>query len=352
MAQTAALLYSTGNAIDYTPGSAVAAGDVVVIGSHPLVATVAIEANVKGTLACKGVFKVPQKAEVITAGDAVYWDADGDPVTGSNGTGAASAIASAGYLMGWAVETTANTDTYVKVDLRGITSVATIGGAVTATDIEAEDASLGINGLDAAQGGAIAIAGGTSSTAANAGGAVTITGGVAGAEGAGGAVTITAAAGGSTSGNAGVASMVGGAGNGTTNGAGGISKIVGGAGKGNAAGGAGQVTGGAGGATGAGGAVNLTGGAGGATSGTGGAVTIAGGAGSAGNANGGAVTITGGAKNGSGANGAVGIGSDKATAVTIGYASGTLTLVGIPTADPHVANQVWANSAVLTLSAG
>jgi len=96
--------------------------------------------------------------------------------------------------------------------------------------------------------------------------------------------------------------------------------------------------------------VALTGGAGGSSSGTGGAVTVTGGAGSAGNANGGAVSITGGAKNGSGANGAVNIGADKATTVTIGYASGALILVGIPTSDPSVTGQVWANSDVLTLS--
>ena len=55
-------------------------------------------------------------------------------------------------------------------------------------------------GIDAAQGGAIVVTGGTSSTAGNAGGAVEWTGGTAGTTGIGGAVTITAAGGGSTSG--------------------------------------------------------------------------------------------------------------------------------------------------------
>jgi hypothetical protein len=64
------------------------------------------------------------------------------------------------------------------------------------------------------------------------------------------------------------------------------------------------------------------------------------------------VNITGGVKNGAGANGAVNIGADKATVVTVGYASGSLVLVGIPATDPHVVGQVWANSSVLTLSAG
>jgi hypothetical protein len=33
-------------------------------------------------------------------------------------------------------------------------------------------------------------------------------------------------------------------------------------------------------------------------------------------------------------------------------ASGKLLFTGLPTADPRVAGQVWANSGVLTLSAG
>lgn len=164
------------------------------------------------------------------------------------------------------------------------------------------DSSLGITGQAAAQGGAVAITGGTSSTAGNLGGAVTVTGGTPGATSVGGAVTLTAGAGGATSGAGAVASLVGGAGT-AGNSAGGVSKVVGGAGQGSAAGGDAQVTGGAGGATGAGGAVTVTGGAGGATSGTGGAVTIAGGAGTNGNANGGAVILTPGAKHGTGLDG-------------------------------------------------
>lgn len=172
------------------------------------------------------------------------------------------------------------------------------------TDITAADATFTITGLAAAQGGYVAVVGGTSSTSGNAGGAVTLTGGVPGVTGAGGAVTLAAGAGGATSGNGGVASLTGGAGT-NGNATGGISKIVGGAGQGSAAGGAAQVTGGAAGATGAGGAVTITAAAGGATSGIGGAVDITAGAGTNGNASGGSVTLTPGAKNGSGINGVI-----------------------------------------------
>lgn len=83
---------------------------------------------------------------------------------------------------------------------------------LTVDAIEANDASLGINGIDAAQGGAIVATGGTSSTGGNAGGAVSIVGGTPGATGVGGAAAVTGAAGGATSGKGGAATVTGGAG--------------------------------------------------------------------------------------------------------------------------------------------
>lgn len=86
-------------------------------------------------------------------------------------------------------------------------------GVVTGvTSIEGGDATLGVDGLDAAQGGAITITGGTSSTGGNAGGAVSLVGGTPGATGVGGAVAITGAAGGATSGKGGAATVTAGAG--------------------------------------------------------------------------------------------------------------------------------------------
>ena len=284
MAQTPAKFVHDGKAIDYTPANAVIAGQVVELGTIPLVAPVAIPAGVLGALSCDGVFDVPKTSDAFTAGDTVYWDDDGTPVTGVAESGAADSAT--GNLMGVAVADAASGASYVR--------------------ITGSDASLGIAGIagNAGDGGA-------------AGGAVAIAGGKGDTDKAGGA-----------------ASLTGGAGNGT--GAGGASSVVGGAG----------------GATGAGGAIAITGGAGGSTSGNGGAITIAGGAGTAGNGSGGAVNITGGALNGEGANGAVNIAADKACAVTIGYANGTLKLVGIPTTDPKVKDQVWASNNALMLSAG
>ena len=67
-----------GAAIDYTPTSAVAAGDVVVQGELVGVARLDIAANALGALAVDGVFQFPKTAgsgEAIAAGALVYWDA-------------------------------------------------------------------------------------------------------------------------------------------------------------------------------------------------------------------------------------------------------------------------------------
>ena len=60
--------------IDYTPVSAVAAGDVIEVGSIPFVATHDIAAAALGALATTGAFDVNKDASTFTAGDAVYWD--------------------------------------------------------------------------------------------------------------------------------------------------------------------------------------------------------------------------------------------------------------------------------------
>lgn len=305
MAQTPCIKVLAGDVIPDPSTTTRTGGDVVVLGSIPFIC-LPTDPNRPGSnsLDTHGVYDVPKDSSTFSAGDAVYWATAGNPVLGTAGTGAATSTASGNYLMGLATADAATGDNYVRVKLTAAKRTTTIAGSVTADDITGSDSSLGIAGQAAAQGGAVAIAGGTSSTSGNAGGAVTVTGGTPGATGVGGAVTLAAGAGGATSGNGGVASLTGGAGT-NGNATGGVASVTGGAGQGSAAGGVGKVVGGAGGATGAGGAAQVTGGAGGATSGTGGAVAIAGGAGTNGNANGGAVTINGGAKNGSGANGTV-----------------------------------------------
>ena len=110
-------------------------------------------------------------------------------------------------------------------------------------------------------------------------------------------------------------------------------------GSGNLTGGTGAASGGGNGNGGAGGAVTLAGGKGGlangsGTQGKGGQVNVTGGAGSGtGNSTGGDVVIQGGAKSGSG---------------TVG----NVLVPTLPTADPYVVGALWANSGIVTVSAG
>ncbi len=87
-----AVFVQEGNQIDYTPGAAVAAGDVVVQGELVGVAKQPIAANVLGALAVDGVFDFPKATgggTAISAGANVYWDeaeqvAKTDDETGAN----------------------------------------------------------------------------------------------------------------------------------------------------------------------------------------------------------------------------------------------------------------------------
>lgn len=105
--------------IDYTPSSAVVAGQVVVQGVLVGVAHAAIASGVLGSLDIAGVFDLVKATGAITAGALVYWDADGDPVGGTAGTGAATTTSSGNILIGPAVRAAASGDTTARVTLRG-----------------------------------------------------------------------------------------------------------------------------------------------------------------------------------------------------------------------------------------
>jgi predicted RecA/RadA family phage recombinase len=67
-----------GKSIDFTPSSAVAAGDVVVRGDLVGIAKLDIASGVLGALAVTGVFDLPKatgSGSAIAAGSAVFWDA-------------------------------------------------------------------------------------------------------------------------------------------------------------------------------------------------------------------------------------------------------------------------------------
>ncbi len=113
-----------GDSIDYTPSSAVAAGDVIAQGTLVGVAKTPIAGNVLGALAVRGVFDVAKAAVVFTAGAAVYWDADGDPVGGTAGTGASTTTRTGNTFMGFALVAAGQTAETVRTALRSVEATA------------------------------------------------------------------------------------------------------------------------------------------------------------------------------------------------------------------------------------
>mgnify|MGYP001357099142 CR=1 FL=1 len=105
-----------GRSIDYTPGSAVAAGDVVVQGELVGVAKLDIAAGQKGALAVDGVFEVPKEAaeadKAIAAGVKVYWN----PTNARVETGSGDPAGTYKY-MGKTIKAALTTDTVTRVRL-------------------------------------------------------------------------------------------------------------------------------------------------------------------------------------------------------------------------------------------
>lgn len=101
-----------GDVINHTASGAIAAGDVVVIGSLVGVAPRPIASGAVGSVAIEGVFNVPKLATgtegAVTAGQRVYWYATSGVVAVSHATGVA---------MGYAVAAAAAQTTSVDVKL-------------------------------------------------------------------------------------------------------------------------------------------------------------------------------------------------------------------------------------------
>jgi len=152
-----AIYLKDGDVVNYTPSSAVDAGQVVVQANLVGIALSPIAANELGSLAVEGIFDVVQAAEIIPAGSTIYWDADGNPVGGVAGTGAATATATGNTFMGFAQALTAATDATVTVALCSAAASANL----TATNVTGA-----VAGSTAAAGSTTADAGALPATAA------------------------------------------------------------------------------------------------------------------------------------------------------------------------------------------
>ncbi|MEW4530216.1 DUF2190 family protein [Maioricimonas sp. JC845] len=102
-----------GDAIDHTPGSDVAAGDVVVQGDLVGIAKRDITAGELGALAVTGVFDVAKQAGggvTFSTGDKAYWDDTNNVAVTTDGAGA-------NKLLGKATADAADADDLVRIRL-------------------------------------------------------------------------------------------------------------------------------------------------------------------------------------------------------------------------------------------
>jgi predicted RecA/RadA family phage recombinase len=145
MAQTPVIVNSTAGAatIEYRAAADKTAGDVVVVGTVPMIVKRDIDYSEDplGTVTDgRGDvdWLMPQKAEAITAGDRVYWDATGNPYGGTSGSGAVTGSVTA-VPIGIAAPSqpngtnaTAATDSYIRV-IPNCTDVAPSTSGTTGT---------------------------------------------------------------------------------------------------------------------------------------------------------------------------------------------------------------------------
>jgi len=137
MPQSPALTYSEANTIDYTPSAATAGGTVVILNGMAGIAVNDIAADIKGSLAVEGIFKLPKTTAAIVRGLPIHWNATGSPDSGDASSGAANQLG-VGIYVGVAAEASGSGDDYAFVILNqpspSVTTAAvtaTTGGATT-----------------------------------------------------------------------------------------------------------------------------------------------------------------------------------------------------------------------------
>jgi len=96
---------AAGLSIDYTPGADVTAGTFTQYAGLIGVPANDIDDSRLGSLAVSGLFEGPLVAEIITAGDVIGWDANGDPYGGTAGSGCLTNVSGDwDYRVGVAIE--------------------------------------------------------------------------------------------------------------------------------------------------------------------------------------------------------------------------------------------------------
>ncbi len=108
-----------GEIIQVTAPADIVGGDVVVVGTRIGVACADIAEDAIGSVAMEGVFSLPKATGAIAQGAAVYWDADGTPVGGTSGAGAATTTSTDNVEAGYAFAAAGESAATVQVKLRG-----------------------------------------------------------------------------------------------------------------------------------------------------------------------------------------------------------------------------------------
>ena len=136
MTQTPCVRVSKGDRVDHTFAADAKAGIVIVVGNTPMIVPSEVDYSVQpiGELdVSRAVWDIPQDATIKTAGEKVYWDADGDPYGGDASSGAATSVSAGNTLLGIVAPTHGNgttastaTDTYVRVVTHVAQALATV----------------------------------------------------------------------------------------------------------------------------------------------------------------------------------------------------------------------------------
>ncbi len=136
---------SPGEMIDYTPGSPVTGGDVIVQNNIVAIAKTDIAANAKGALAIGGIFDIVKAAAeaFATVGANIFWDTVNIP-QGGTVAGCVTATAAGNTWCGFVLETAEATDETVRILLRStVTLTAESFALADLSDIVSVDYTAG-----------------------------------------------------------------------------------------------------------------------------------------------------------------------------------------------------------------
>jgi predicted RecA/RadA family phage recombinase len=132
MAQTPCIKKKSEEVVDIAAGTARKAGVVVLLGTN-LVTIAQVDADATETVAgaVEGTWTVPKDNSNVAVGNPLYWDATGNPVGGTAGSGAFTTTATSHPFAGFAVTAAGTTVGTVDMILRSVDS-ATVPGSFAA----------------------------------------------------------------------------------------------------------------------------------------------------------------------------------------------------------------------------